>query len=132
MKEKMPEKSIDRRNFLKYTGAMGAALAMSKVPSFGIREAKAYDIKRLDSTGKVAGGNDFGRGLVSSPDAPGLARIRGAGINLPRVAVLVTAASKGGYATSHRFEMDKVRVDFLDTGKKTPRFPQHSYVMFVH
>ena len=95
--------------------------------------AKALWI-RLDSTGKVSGGNDFERKLVSSADGPGLARITGAGINTSRTAVLVTAVSKGGYAASHRFEMGKVRVDFLDTGNGNgkPRFPQHSYVLFVH
>lgn len=46
------EGGIDRRKLLKYTGAVGAALAMSKL-SIGTKEAKAFDIRRLDSTGKV-------------------------------------------------------------------------------
>jgi len=44
------EKKIDRRKFLKYTGAMGAALALSKV---SIPKAHAVETKRLDMAGKV-------------------------------------------------------------------------------
>ncbi len=52
MDEKSTKMEVNRRNFIKYTGAVGATLAMSKVPIFGTGEAKA-DIRRLDSTGKV-------------------------------------------------------------------------------
>jgi acetamidase/formamidase len=52
MNVKSTKRDINRRDFIKYTGAVGAALAMSKVPIFGTGEAKA-DIRRLDSTGKV-------------------------------------------------------------------------------
>ena len=44
------EKKIDRRKFLKYTGAMGAALALSKV---SIPKAQAVETKRMDMPGKV-------------------------------------------------------------------------------
>jgi len=45
-------KDINRRDFMKYTGAIGAAMAMSKVLNFRTGEAMA-DVKRLDSTDKV-------------------------------------------------------------------------------
>ncbi|MGZ8429538.1 MAG: acetamidase/formamidase family protein [Candidatus Deferrimicrobiaceae bacterium] len=41
---------IDRRKFLQYVGATGAAFALSDI---AVSKARAVDIKRLDSTGKV-------------------------------------------------------------------------------
>lgn len=48
--KKKPEEGIDRRKFLQYVGATGAALALSDI---AVSKARAVDIKRLDSTGKV-------------------------------------------------------------------------------
>src|SRR4030065_2982160 len=48
--KKKPEEGIDRRKFLQYVGATGAALALSDI---AFSKARAVDIKRLDSTGKV-------------------------------------------------------------------------------
>jgi len=48
--KKKPEEGIDRRKFLQYVGATGAALALSDI---ALSKARAVDIKRLDSTGKV-------------------------------------------------------------------------------
>ena len=41
---------IDRRKFLQYVGATGAAFALSDI---AVSKARAVDIRRLDSTGKV-------------------------------------------------------------------------------
>jgi acetamidase/formamidase len=41
---------IDRRKFLQYVGATGAGFALSDI---AVSKARAVDIKRLDSTGKV-------------------------------------------------------------------------------
>lgn len=41
---------IDRRKFLQYVGATGAVFALSDI---AVSKARAVDIKRLDSTGKV-------------------------------------------------------------------------------
>lgn len=49
-KKNIFEKKIERRKFLKYTGAMGAALALSKV---SIPKAQAVETKRMDMPGKV-------------------------------------------------------------------------------
>ena len=49
-KKNIHQQGFDRRNFLKYTGAMSAALALGKI---SIPEAKAVETKRLDMTGKV-------------------------------------------------------------------------------
>ena len=48
--KKKPEEGIDRRKFLQYVGATGAAFALSEI---AVSKARAVDIKRLDSTGKV-------------------------------------------------------------------------------
>jgi len=48
--KKKPEEGIDRRKFLQYVGATGAALALSDI---AFSKARAVEIKRLDSTGKV-------------------------------------------------------------------------------
>ena len=48
--KKKPEEGIDRRKFLQYVGATGAAFALSDI---AVSKARAVDIKRLDSTGKV-------------------------------------------------------------------------------
>jgi len=47
---KGPEFSMERRKFMKYMGAAGAALALSEVP---VRKAHAVETRRLDMTGKV-------------------------------------------------------------------------------
>ncbi|MBP2678622.1 MAG: putative acetamidase/formamidase, partial [Deltaproteobacteria bacterium] len=41
---------IDRRKFLKYAGATGAIFALN---DFALPKARAVDLKRVDSTGKV-------------------------------------------------------------------------------
>ena len=48
--KKKPEEGIDRRKFLQYVGATGAGFALSDI---AVSKARAVDIKRLDSTGKV-------------------------------------------------------------------------------
>ena len=48
--KKKPEEGIDRRKFLQYVGATGAAFALSEIAG---SKARAVDIKRMDSTGKV-------------------------------------------------------------------------------
>jgi acetamidase/formamidase len=48
--KKKPEEGIDRRKFLQYVGATGAALALSDI---AFSKARAVEITRLDSTGKV-------------------------------------------------------------------------------
>src|SRR4030066_635809 len=49
-KKKMSGEGIDRRKFLKYMGATGAAMALSEIAS---SKARAVEIKRLDMAGKV-------------------------------------------------------------------------------